>query len=374
MKKKYVTFGIALIIFASVFVSGTARAAVYDVGLGVSDVWIASNNPLVVNIPVLIYATVHNYGENFIGTVYFTDDGEIIETARPISVRTNGVQEEIWVEWTPTRPGLHAIQVKIISSTETPDVDESNNSVVISRNVLADADNDGIPDVDDPDADGDGMPNIWEEKYGFNPLDPSDAVKDPDADGASNLSEYLRGTNPLVSDLPPNPPSGGGGGGGSSGGGSSGGGGGMSGGGASGGAGSGPSSNSSSGTGTDTTGSTDTAGSKTKSIAAIEPSEKATSNLIVPSSPIVNFTSAVLAASESPVIFTVPLSEQTVTSSAAEIKNDSDSEKDDHKSDGNKISRDFILTLVGASAVAALLAGAGASFYKHRRETKKPKE
>jgi hypothetical protein len=46
------------------------------------------------------------------------------------------------------------------------------------------------------DRDGDGMPNDWETAHMFNPDDPSDASGDPDHDGASNLEEYLAGTDP----------------------------------------------------------------------------------------------------------------------------------------------------------------------------------
>ena len=46
------------------------------------------------------------------------------------------------------------------------------------------------------DTDNDGIPNQWEEKYGLNPEDPSDAEKDMDNDSISNLQEYESGTNP----------------------------------------------------------------------------------------------------------------------------------------------------------------------------------
>lgn len=46
------------------------------------------------------------------------------------------------------------------------------------------------------DSDGDGMPDYWEEKYGFDPFDPSDANDDPDGDGLVNLDEYRHGTDP----------------------------------------------------------------------------------------------------------------------------------------------------------------------------------
>jgi hypothetical protein len=47
------------------------------------------------------------------------------------------------------------------------------------------------------DTDNDGMPDVWEQRYGFNPYDPSDASLDADNDGVTNIEEYQRGTNPL---------------------------------------------------------------------------------------------------------------------------------------------------------------------------------
>ena len=47
------------------------------------------------------------------------------------------------------------------------------------------------------DIDCDGMPNWWEERYGLNPKDPSDAEHDQDGDGHTNLDEYKSGDNPL---------------------------------------------------------------------------------------------------------------------------------------------------------------------------------
>lgn len=40
------------------------------------------------------------------------------------------------------------------------------------------------------DTDSDGMPDYWEETYGLNVTDPSDASEDPDDDGLVNLEEY----------------------------------------------------------------------------------------------------------------------------------------------------------------------------------------
>jgi hypothetical protein len=46
------------------------------------------------------------------------------------------------------------------------------------------------------DTDGDGMPDDWEMANGLNPNNADDANLDPDADGATNLQEYLAGTDP----------------------------------------------------------------------------------------------------------------------------------------------------------------------------------
>lgn len=46
------------------------------------------------------------------------------------------------------------------------------------------------------DSDGDGLPDVWEQKFGFDPLDPDDAGLDPDGDGFDNTLEFKNETNP----------------------------------------------------------------------------------------------------------------------------------------------------------------------------------
>jgi len=48
-----------------------------------------------------------------------------------------------------------------------------------------------------PDTDADGMPDPWEQRFGLNPSDPSDAGADADSDGYTNIEEFLNGTDPL---------------------------------------------------------------------------------------------------------------------------------------------------------------------------------
>lgn len=65
-----------------------------------------------------------------------------------------------------------------------------------------DTDADGVGNNADTDDDNDGMPDVWENLYGLNPLDSSDAAGDLDGDGVSNLNEFNNGTDP--SQLPGN--------------------------------------------------------------------------------------------------------------------------------------------------------------------------
>ena len=48
-----------------------------------------------------------------------------------------------------------------------------------------------IWDRPDRDLDRDGIFDVWEDKYGLNPKDPTDARKDSDGDGFSNIEEFL---------------------------------------------------------------------------------------------------------------------------------------------------------------------------------------
>lgn len=49
------------------------------------------------------------------------------------------------------------------------------------------------------DVDNDGLPDAWEKRFGLDPANIDDAIADSDEDGLSNLEEFFRGSNPLVS-------------------------------------------------------------------------------------------------------------------------------------------------------------------------------
>jgi MYXO-CTERM domain-containing protein len=67
---------------------------------------------------------------------------------------------------------------------------------------FADGDEDGIPDCVDSDVDGDGMADAWEEAFGLDPEDPSDADSDEDGDGRTALHEFSTGSDPTVYEGP----------------------------------------------------------------------------------------------------------------------------------------------------------------------------
>lgn len=58
----------------------------------------------------------------------------------------------------------------------------------------------GAARVDLTDSDFDGMPDYWEEAYGLDPFDATDAPGDLDGDGVSNLNEYIAGSDPGVNE------------------------------------------------------------------------------------------------------------------------------------------------------------------------------
>ncbi len=83
-----------------------------------------------------------------------------------------------------------AIVMSVSDATETATL------ATFSITVVGDNDTDGTEDDLDIDDDNDGMSDSYEQTYGFNPLDPTDAAQDLDGDTISNLQESIDATDP----------------------------------------------------------------------------------------------------------------------------------------------------------------------------------
>ena len=178
---------------------------------------------------VKIYTTVRNSGDtDLIGTVKFFVDGAQIATDQPVSVKSGGVPDEVFVNWT-TIAGTHKIAVQIFPGDPATD-DSSNNYAEKSFFVDADSDGDGVGDSVDIDDDNDGLSDDSENSGGTNskkwdtdndgvgdgadafPLDPTEwddtdsdgignnADLDDDNDGLPDTAEISLGTDPLDPD------------------------------------------------------------------------------------------------------------------------------------------------------------------------------
>ncbi len=91
--------------------------------------------------------------------------------------------------------------------TPNPDGDADGDGVINSEDLFpadptesSDFDLDGVGDNADLDDDNDGIDDAWEERFGFDPRDASDASFDGDADLLTNAEEFANGTRPDTAD------------------------------------------------------------------------------------------------------------------------------------------------------------------------------
>ena len=81
----------------------------------------------------------------------------------------------------------------------TPNLNQSNIDNDSAGDVCDDFPNNASETID---SDNDGMGDNFENQFGLNPLDSSDATQDPDSDGLTNLQEFLAGSDPLNKNSP----------------------------------------------------------------------------------------------------------------------------------------------------------------------------
>ncbi len=88
-----------------------------------------------------------------------------------------------------------------VSLGRNPSVNEGAVVQLLQQLLLrTDTDGDGIPDYRDTDDDNDGMLDVWENQYGLDPKNSSDATTDNDSDTLTNLKEYQNNTDPINPD------------------------------------------------------------------------------------------------------------------------------------------------------------------------------
>ncbi len=80
------------------------------------------------------------------------------------------------------------------------DDDDGDGIPDVTDMYVLDFDNDGMRNSEDLDDDGDLMLDYWENLYGLDPLDPSDAALDLDGDGLTNAQEAGYGSRPDMMD------------------------------------------------------------------------------------------------------------------------------------------------------------------------------
>lgn len=131
---------------------------------------------------------------------------EIYSDTLPHRVDTDG--DGMWDGWEHAFDGTYTSPQGVnaqLDPIECGRTDEDRDGDGLS-NLLEFLGRDGIAntndflDPTDFDTDDDQMPDGFEMEFGFDPLDPSDALWDADDDGLSNLAEYLVGTSPLEAD------------------------------------------------------------------------------------------------------------------------------------------------------------------------------
>lgn len=142
-------------------------------------------------------------GETYVQEFRATDiDGDVLSynvSSSPASGISISPGWEI-LTWTDTMPGEYNV-----SLTANDGIETIKYNFVLSVKPLSEGPNENQTDpVDETtDTDGDGMPDWWEEFYGLDPENATDASGDMDGDNVTNLQEFKDKTSPNHDDTIP---------------------------------------------------------------------------------------------------------------------------------------------------------------------------
>lgn len=209
----------AVLIAGILFAPGLSLAqSAPDLGIYAGDIRF-STETLTSGTNVRVYGTIHNEGDVDTGAYVFFYQGEIpLGASQVVTVSAQGNPDDVWVDFTVPY-GSFNIRAEIrgqdpgdvnsgndlaITTLFAPIVDDDGDGVEDSEDNCpedanpdqADADNDGMGDVCDPDDDNDGVSDDVEMEQGTDSTDP-----DTDNDGVQDANDFAP-TDPDVQSQP----------------------------------------------------------------------------------------------------------------------------------------------------------------------------